>query len=111
MVNQDITRVCFYQTPPLEVTTISGGINFSIFSRVNHFRINKKPSQKREEWDKHGKYKYIIHRINEAHRDLRAVQVSLWYMIEDLEHEFTIDREYVEDLFAQTKSTETSSKF
>ena len=74
------------------------GSIFSIFSRVNHFRINKKPSQKREEWDKHGKYKYIIHRINEVHRDFKAVQVTLWYMIKGLEHEFMFDREYIEDL-------------
>lgn len=58
----------------------------------------KKPRKKREEWDKTGKYKYIIHRIGDVHRDVKALQITLRYMIKGLEHEFMFDKQYIEDV-------------
>jgi len=61
----------------------------------------KKTLKRREGWDKAGKYKYIIDRINALHSDVRAdlkvITLTLRYMIMGLEHEFLFDRKYIED--------------
>jgi len=63
--------------------------------------IEKSPSKKREEWDKAGKYKYIIDRINTSHvdlkKDLKNIILTQRYMLMGLEHEFLFDQKYVED--------------
>jgi len=58
---------------------------------------SKKPSQKRAEYDKVGKYKYILRRFNEVHEDIKALIITQRYMIKGLEHEFLFDKKYVED--------------
>ena len=59
-------------------------------------------SRKREEWDKRGKYQYIIQRVNTVHSDLKKdladIASTLRYMVKGLEHEFRFDRAYVEDI-------------
>ena len=59
---------------------------------------SKQPSQRRAEWDKKGKYKYIIHKISELHRDVKALIVTQRYIVKGLEHEFMFDQQYVEDV-------------
>ena len=65
----------------------------------------KTPSQKREEWDKYGKYKYIIQRINTMHTDLKGdlkdIKTTLRYIIMGLEHEFLFDKAYLEDVICK----------
>jgi len=61
----------------------------------------KKPQKKREEWDKAGKYVYIVRKIQEFRRDvlreLKSTNLTLKYMIKGLEHEFQFDRMYIEE--------------
>ena len=61
----------------------------------------KKPSKGREEWDKAGKYVYIVRKIKDLRRDvlreLKTTNLTLKYMIQGLEHEFQFDRVYIEE--------------
>jgi len=61
----------------------------------------KKPQKKREEWDKAGKYVYIVRKIMELRRDtlreLKAATLTLKYIVKGLEHEFEFDRAYIEE--------------
>jgi hypothetical protein len=61
----------------------------------------KKPLKKREEWDKAGKYVYIVRKIQDLRRDvlheLKSTNLTLKYMIKGLEHEFQFDRVYIEE--------------
>ena len=68
---------------------------FSLFLGVSGLEHEKEGSGKRAEWDKEGKYKYIIRKIGEVHRDVRALQVTLRYITKGLEHEFLFDKDFV----------------
>jgi len=61
----------------------------------------KRPQKKREEWDKVGKYVYIVHKIRELRRDvlreLKSTNLTLKYITKGLQHEFQFDRMYIEE--------------
>ena len=61
----------------------------------------EKPRKKRVEWDKEGKYKYLVRKIGDVHRDLKAVQLTLRYITKGLEPSFQFDKGYVEDIACQ----------
>jgi hypothetical protein len=61
----------------------------------------KEPQKRRAEWDKEGKYKYIIRKIGDLHRELEEVKVTLRYITKGLEPSFQFDKGYVEDIACQ----------
>jgi len=61
----------------------------------------KEPQKRRAEWDKEGKYKYIIRKISDLHRELEEVKVTLRYISKGLEPSFQFDKGYVEDIACQ----------
>src|SRR3990170_1276895 len=61
----------------------------------------KEPQKRRAEWDKDGKYKYIIRKIGDLHRGLEEVKVTLRYISKGLEPSFQFDKGYVEDIACQ----------
>ena len=58
----------------------------------------EKLRKKRVEWDKEGKYKYLVRKIGDVHHDLKAMQLTLRYITKGLEPSFQFDHDYVEDI-------------
>jgi len=67
----------------------------------------KEPQKRRAEWDKEGKYKYIIRKIGDLHRELEEVKVTLRYITKGLEPSFQFDKGYVEDIACQDEFDRT----
>ena len=67
----------------------------------------KEPQKRRAEWDKEGKYKYIIRKIGDLHRELEEVKVTLRYISKGLEPSFQFDKDYVEDIACQDEFDRT----
>ena len=67
----------------------------------------KEPQKRRAEWDKEGKYKYIIRKIGDLHRELEEVKVTLRYISKGLEPSFQFDKGYVEDIACQDEFDRT----
>ena len=55
----------------------------------------KTRGKSREQWDRKGKYKYLLEHLRRIHKEIRELRLTLRYMIKGLDHYFTFDEEYL----------------
>ena len=55
----------------------------------------KTRGKSREQWDKKGKYKYLLEHLRRIHKEIRELRLTLRYMIKGLEYSFVFDEYYL----------------
>lgn len=55
----------------------------------------KPRKKKRTQWDKAGKYKYLIQSLHRIFRELKELKLAQRYMVKGLQHYFDFDEQYL----------------
>lgn len=60
--------------------------------------IKKTPKKGRSQYDKVGKYQYLLQKLDRVDRRLRTIETFMRYLSKGLQHELVFDTEYIQDL-------------
>jgi hypothetical protein len=60
--------------------------------------IEKQPKKSRAQYDKVGKYQYLLQKFNKVDRRLKAIEAVLRSLAKGLEHSMVYEPEYIQDI-------------
>jgi len=61
-------------------------------------QITKKQPKKRSQYDKVGKYEYILDKFDTLNKELKRIKVFMRYLGKGLEHSLVFEAEYIQDI-------------
>jgi len=60
--------------------------------------IEKQPKKSRAQYDKVGKYQYLLQKFDTLNRELKAIKVFMRYLAKGLEYSLVFEPEYIQDI-------------
>ena len=61
----------------------------------------KQPSETRKQYDKVGKYEYILQKFNTVNKELKLIKVFMRFLAKGLEPSLVFEPEYIQDIACQ----------
>jgi hypothetical protein len=60
--------------------------------------VQKTGSERRQQYDKVGKYRYVLQKLDATNRELRQIKTFMRYLAKGLEHSMVFEPTYIQDI-------------